>query len=134
MDLSFSSTSTNLQPWLGEAIQLAAPSRGERVLQVTGQSLAQTRALLDLVGDKGKVLLVESDRSQAEMIRELEHPALAVLAHDPEEGESFGLFDALFACPLRMPASNDRSLRHRSISAHRRCTSARARHQRSRMT
>lgn len=101
--MSFSPTSTTLQPWLGEALQLAAPTRGERILQVTGQSLAQTRALLDLVGEKGTVLLVEADRSQAEMIRELEHPALTVLAHVPEEGESFGLFDAIFACPLRIP-------------------------------
>jgi hypothetical protein len=92
-----------LQPWLGEALQLAAPKRGERILQVTGQSLAQSRALLDLVGDKGRVLLVEAERGQAEVIRELEHPALTVLAHTPEEGESFGLFDAMFACPLRMP-------------------------------
>ncbi len=78
-------------------------TRGERVLQITGQSLEQTKALLDLVGEEGRVLLVEADRGQAEVIRQLDHHALSVLAHVPQKGESFGLFDALFACPLRMP-------------------------------
>lgn len=101
--MSYTSTTSEFQPWLREALQLTAPTRGERILQITAQSVAQTRALLNLVGKKGKVLVIEVERSQAEKVRELEHPALTVLAHEPEEKESFGLFDVLFACPLRMP-------------------------------
>lgn len=88
-----------VQPWLRDALDLAALRPGERVLELTAHEPLATRAILDVVGSKGLVVAVEPDADRAERVRALPDSNLHVITLEPDGEMEFGRFDVAFACP-----------------------------------
>ena len=87
------------EPWFEDVLARAHLSRGARVLQLTALSPAQSRAILARLGSTGTLTIVEPDRYRASVVDALEHPGLSVLSYEPDGRETFGVHDALIACP-----------------------------------
>jgi hypothetical protein len=87
------------QPWFAEAITHARLRHGARVLQLFAHGDEQTRVVLARIGDRGTLTVVDPDRYRAGRVMELDHPGLAVLGYEPDGEESFGIHDAMLACP-----------------------------------
>jgi hypothetical protein len=87
------------EPWFEDVLTRANLSRGARVLQLSALSPAQSRAILARLGSSGTLTIIEPDRYRASVVDALEHPGLSVLSYAPDGNETFGVHDALIACP-----------------------------------
>ena len=57
----------DLQPWLGDCLEVLEPNLGERVIQIGGHPRPMTAALRRAVGPAGRVTVLEADRTDAEL-------------------------------------------------------------------
>lgn len=89
-------------PWFPEVMELLDLRRRDRVLVINAQHPRFIKSVLQCVGTKGDVLVVDPNRKVAtEVVEAL--PEVEVIALAPTGEEVFGRFDALLACPLGMP-------------------------------
>ncbi len=86
-------------PWLHESLQSLDIRKGERVLQLTGHHVQQSRAILELIGRDGTLVVLEPDEALADRVRAIGQDGMHVIAIQPDGTEEFGRFDAVFACP-----------------------------------
>lgn len=90
-------------PWFGAALGLVEPKRQDRALLVCPASVHHVRALAAQVGPRGSVMVIEPERSLAELIADAELPQVEVLALTPSGDERFGNFDVMVCCPFGLP-------------------------------
>lgn len=92
------------EPWFEDVLARAHLRKGARVLQLTANSSAQARAVLARIGTEGSLTVIEPDRYRAARVDTVEHDGLSVLAYEPDGHESFGVHDAVIACPPVVPS------------------------------
>lgn len=90
-------------PWFHSTVSLLDLRQKDRVLVVGAGSVTHVEAVVNLIGSRGSVTVIEPMRSLAEAIARVDHPGMEVLALAPAGSERFGAFDALLSCPLGLP-------------------------------
>lgn len=88
------------QPWLADALELLDLRRNDRVLVFSAPTLAHVAAVRQSVGNRGRTMVIESDRAVATEIAGATRDGVEVVNRLTSAGESLGDFDAILACPL----------------------------------